>query len=430
MQPSKKTTKIPQRGWDWVPSLYFNQGMPYAIVILVSVILYKDLGLSNTDIAIYTSWFYLPWVLKPFWSPIVDNLKTKRFWIISMQLIMGAGLACLGLTLTAPFYIKGSLIVFWLIAFSSSTHDIAADGFYMLGLSQREQSFFVGIRNTAYRIAMIAAQGGLVVLAGVLGTYFGEPRKAWMVLFVGTGIVYGAIAVYHLFILPRPASDKSITVVSASELMVKYGHTWLLFFRKKEVVVALLFILLYRLGEAQLVKIAPPFLLDGRDVGGMGFTKEQVGTIYGTVGLIALLAGGLVGGFLASRNGLRYWVWPMVMSMNLPNLVYVFLAYVRPESIYLAGSLIGIEQFGYGLGFTAFTLYLIHFCEGEHKTAHYAFATGFMALGMMFPGMISGWIQEHIGYELFFIWVFVCTFPGLLLVKYLKIDPQFGMKKE
>ncbi len=430
MQPSKNITKEKRNPWSWVPSLYLFQGLPYAIVMLVSVILYKDLGLSNTDIAIYTSWFYIPWVFKPLWSPIVDNLKTKRFWIVLMQLLMGAGFACLGLTLMLPFYIKASLIVFWLLAFSSSTHDIAADGFYMLGLNQKEQAFFVGVRNTAYRIAMITAQGGLVVAAGLLGTYFGNPKKAWMVLFLGTGIVYIVLALYHYFIFPFPQGDSKRETVSIKELMSKYFHTWYLFFKKKDVVIGLVFILLYRLGEAQLTKIAPPFLLDSRDVGGLGFTKEQVGIIYGTIGMIALLFGGLMGGFLASRNGLKFWVWPMVMAMNLPNLVYVYLAYALPENQILVGTFIAIEQFGYGLGFTAFTLYLIHFCEGEHKTAHYSFATGFMALGMMFPGMISGWIQEHIGYELFFIWVFVCTFPGLLLVRYLKIDPQFGMKKE
>lgn len=411
-----------------MPSLYFNQGLPYAVVILVSVIFYKDLGLSNAKIALYTSWFYLPWVIKPFWSPIVDNLKTKRYWIIVTQLIMGVGFAILGLTLQLPNFIKGSLIVFWLLAFSSSTHDIAADGFYMLGLTQKQQSFFVGIRNTAFRLAMISAQGGIVIVAGILGKHFNNPHKAWMLVFVGTGIIYFSLALYHMFIFPRPKLDDERKMTSLKDLFSSYVLTLKTFVSKRGFWLSLLFILLYRLGEAQLSKIAAPFLMDDPSVGGLGYSMEQVGFLYGTVGLIALMTGGLIGGILASRNGLKYWIWPMVMAMNLPNLAYVYLAYYPPASVAVTGVLIGVEQFGYGLGFTAFTLYMIHFCEGKLRTSHYAFATGFMALGMMLPGMISGWIQELVGYQHFFVWVVLCTFPGFLLVKYLHIDPKFGMK--
>lgn len=425
MKPSIKSNR---NAWAWVPSLYFNQGLPYAVVILVSVIFYKDLGLSNAKIALYTSWFYLPWVIKPFWSPIVDNLKTKRYWIIVTQLIMGVGFAILGLTLQLPNFIKGSLIVFWLLAFSSSTHDIAADGFYMLGLTQKQQSFFVGIRNTAFRLAMISAQGGIVIVAGILGKHFNNPHKAWMLVFVGTGIIYFSLALYHMFIFPRPKLDDERKMTSLKDLFSSYVLTLKTFVSKRGFWLSLLFILLYRLGEAQLSKIAAPFLMDDPSVGGLGYSMEQVGFLYGTVGLIALMTGGLIGGILASRNGLKYWIWPMVMAMNLPNLAYVYLAYYPPASVAVTGVLIGVEQFGYGLGFTAFTLYMIHFCEGKLRTSHYAFATGFMALGMMLPGMISGWIQELVGYQHFFVWVVLCTFPGFLLVKYLHIDPKFGMK--
>lgn len=425
MKPSIKSNR---NAWVWVPSLYFNQGLPYAVVILVSVIFYKDLGLSNAKIALYTSWFYLPWVIKPFWSPIVDNLKTKRYWIIVTQLIMGVGFAILGLTLQLPNFIKGSLIVFWLLAFSSSTHDIAADGFYMLGLTQKQQSFFVGIRNTAFRLAMISAQGGIVIVAGILGKHFNNPHKAWMLVFVGTGIIYFSLALYHMFIFPRPKLDDERKMTSLKDLFSSYVLTLKTFVSKRGFWLSLLFILLYRLGEAQLSKIAAPFLMDDPSVGGLGYSMEQVGFLYGTVGLIALMTGGLIGGILASRNGLKYWIWPMVMAMNLPNLAYVYLAYYPPASVAVTGVLIGVEQFGYGLGFTAFTLYMIHFCEGKLRTSHYAFATGFMALGMMLPGMISGWIQELVGYQHFFVWVVLCTFPGFLLVKYLHIDPKFGMK--
>lgn len=410
--------------------MYFNQGLPYAIVILVSVILYKDLGMSNTDIAFYTSWFYLPWVIKPFWGPIVDNISTKRFWIIATQLLLGSGFAILGLTLQIPEYLRWSLIVFWLLAFSSATHDIAADGFYMLGLNQKEQSFFVGIRNTAYRIAMIAAQGGIVILAGILGKQAQNPKTAWTLVFVGTGVVYFSIAIYHWMVFPKPTLDDKRKISSLAGIFKSYGITILTFFKKPQFFVSLLFILLYRLGEAQLGKIAAPFLMDDPAVGGLGYNKEQVGFLYGTVGVLALVGGGLLGGILASKKGLKYWMWPLVMAMNLPNLAYVYLAYFPPSSMAITGILIAIEQFGYGLGFTAFTLYLIYFSEGELRTSHYAFATGFMALGMMFPGMISGWIQEQIGYQYFFIWVFLCTLPGFLLVRFLKIEPKFGMKEE
>ena len=395
---------------------------------MVSVVLYVDLGMSNAKMALYTGWFYLPWVIKPLWGPFIDNIGTKRFWIITTQLLMGAGFAMLGLTIQASWYVQASLILFWLLAFSSSTHDIAADGFYMLGLTQREQSFFVGIRNTAYRVAMISAQGGVIILAGVFGSRFNNKELGWTVVFIGTGVVYFTIAVYHWLVMPKPASDDQRKIESVKKLMVSYGDTWLKFFTKRNIWVSLLFILLYRLGEAQLSKIAAPFLMDDPAVGGLGYSKEMVGLLYGGTGLIALLAGGLLGGILASRHGLKFWIWPMVMAMNLPNLAYVYLAYFPPESTLITGILIGVEQFGYGLGFTAFTLYLIHFCEGELRTSHYAFATGFMALGMMLPGMISGWIQEMIGYQHFFVWVLICTFPGFLLVRFLKIDPKFGMK--
>lgn len=425
MKPSIKKQTNP---WLWVPSLYFNQGLPYAIVIMASVVLYVDLGMSNAKMALYTGWFYLPWVIKPFWGPIVDSVSTKRFWVILTQLLMGAGFAILGLTIQVEWYVKASLILFWLIAFSSATHDIAADGFYMLGLNQKQQSFFVGIRNTAYRLAMITAQGVIIILAGVFGDKLGSKELGWTTVFVGTGIVYFSIAIYHWFIMPKPVSDDKRTIGSLKILFASYLNTWKLFFLKKNIWVSLLFILLYRLGEAQLSKMAAPFLMDNPVSGGLGYSKEQVGFLYGGVGLVALMSGGLAGGILASLKGLKYWIWPMVMAMNLPNLAYVYLAYFPPQSLAVTGILIGVEQFGYGLGFTAFTLYLIHFCEGELRTSHYAFATGFMALGMMLPGMISGWIQELIGYQYFFIWVLICTFPGFLLVRFLVIDPKFGMK--
>jgi PAT family beta-lactamase induction signal transducer AmpG len=414
--------------WAWVPSLYFAQGLPYIIVISVSTIIYKNLGLSNADITFYTGWLYLPWVIKPFWGPIVDNFRTKRFWIVTTQLIMGVLLAMAGLTIPAPNFVRWSLIFFWLIAFSSATHDIAADGFYMLGLKTHQQSFFVGIRNTFWRIAAISGQGGLVYLSGVLISHNMTAKNTWMILLAGAGIIYFLIGVYHKFIMPRPVVDEPRLLSDGKDALRKYFMTFLDFFKRKHIIIFILFILFYRLGEAQLTKLAQPFLLDGIEKGGLGLNNEQVGWAYGTLGMIGLILGGILGGIAVSKHGLRFWFWPMVFAINLPDLLYVFLAHFQPGSFLLIQSFVALEQFGYGFGFTAFTLYLIYFVQGENKTSHYAFATGLMALGMMVPGMLSGWIQEILNYERFFIWVCICTIPGFLIIPFIKIDKHFGKK--
>lgn len=409
-------------GWAWVPTLYFAEGIPYVLVMTVSVIMYKNLGLSNTDIAFYTSWLYLPWVIKPLWSPFVDLVKTKRWWVTSMQTLIGVCLAGIAFTLPTTLFLQFTLAIFWLMAFSSATHDIAADGFYMLALTEQEQSLFAGIRNIFYRIASITGQGLLVFLAGLLIKRSGDVNTAWSMIFAASAALFIIIAVYHYVVLPKPESD-------SSRSMMKIGDLFKTFFTKKGIWLSLAFILLYRLGESQLVKIASPFLLDSREAGGLGITTDVVGILYGTVGVIALLLGGILGGIAASRKGLKFWIWIMVAAMNLPNLVYVYLAMAQPENIYVIGSCIALEQFGYGFGFTGFMLYLILVAQGEYKTAHYALCTGFMALGMMLPGMGAGWIQEHIGYTMFFAWVCICTIPGFILTALLKIPADFGMKK-
>ena len=617
-----KNKKTP---WTWIPTLYFAQGIPYVIVMTVAVIMYKRLGISNTDIALYTSWLYLPWVIKPFWSPFVDLIKTKRWWIVSMQLLIGAGLAGVAFFIPAPFFFQATLAVFWLLAFSSATHDIAADGFYMLALDDSQQSFFVGIRSTFYRLAMITGQGLLIILAGALevstGTtplkievessntinnetsipsfensfaengdvyFYSYPEKliistenisseqlnelkafakeqneingfinkevtttassventqtswwaknvseplgsfikenfgeneskktqqlsgnlqgnagliavslsskpkpgeemvlntrfssgdksislvsgerfvfnednwdkpayllvqidrkltdevsatlsavsgnlplAWSITFYILAGFFILIFIYHRFILPKPASDAPQSHPS-SEIMKQFGKTFSSFFQKKGIGLALAFMLLYRLSEAMLVKLASPFLLDSREVGGLGLTTGQVGFVYGTVGIIALTLGGIIGGVAASRKGLKYWIWPMALSITLPNAAYVYLAMTTPDNMFLINLAVAFEQFGYGFGFTAYMLYLIYFSDGEHKTAHYAIATGFMALGMMLPGMMAGWLQDLIGYSHFFIFVMICTIPTLLIIPFMKIDKNFGKKK-
>ena len=366
--------------WSWIPTLYFAEGLPYVLVMTVSVIMYKNLGISNAEIAFYTSWLYLPWVIKPFWSPFVDLLKTKRWWITSMQLLIGAGLAGIAFFLPTTFFFQATLAVFWLMAFSSATHDIAADGFYMLALNESEQSLFVGIRNIFYRIATITGQGLLIVLAGMLEKWTGNIPYAWSLVFFVCAGLFIAIGLYHSYQLPKPTTDKGASLGSL-------GNLFKTFFQKKGIVLSLAFILLYRLGEAQLAKLASPFLLDSPEMGGLNLSTEQVGIIYGTIGVIALLLGGIVGGIVASKHGLKKWLWYMVAAMNLPNLVYVYLAFVQPENFWVISSCVAIEQLGYGFGFTAFMLYLIYVAQGPYQTAHYAICTGFMALGMMLPGM-------------------------------------------
>lgn len=578
--------------WSWIPTLYFAEGLPYVIVITVSVIMYKRLGISNADIALYTSWLYLPWVIKPLWSPIVDILRTKRFWIYSMQLLIGAGMAGVAFTIPMPDFFQFTLAFFWLIAFSSATHDISADGFYMLALSESQQSFFVGIRSTFYRVAMIAGQGLLVIFAGylestlalgpaelkvitnqnkffeqtikvdsigakqlsgnlrlianpsyleistrpqtresadfcsnfahnfnIMNGFIKEPSVisdtttrtdlvgnigivkfylskqpdkddeylvnldyingnhgikiiegktlkftaynwnkpafavfqldstiaekteatfkaqvdkvplAWVFTFSVIGILFILFFIYHKVILPKPITDKHIGVNRQSSILKEFFRTFFRFFEKKKIIIVIAFLLLFRLGEAQLVKMAAPFMLDNKEIGGLGLTTSDVGFIYGTVGIIALVIGGLLGGFAISRKGLRFWLWPMLIAINIPDLLYVYMAYTQPNNIWIIYSCVAVEQFGYGFGFTAYMMYMIYVSDGEYKTSHYAIATGFMALGMMLPGMISGFIQEAIGYKFFFIWVVIATIPSFLIAKFIPLEYQFGKKK-
>lgn len=415
--------------WTWVPTLYFAEGLPYVAVMTISVIMYKRLELSNTEIALYTSWLYLPWVIKPFWSPFVDILKTKRWWIVSMQLLIGAGLAGIAFTLPTPFWLQASLAFFWLMAFSSATHDIAADGFYMLSLDDSQQSFFVGIRSTFYRLASITGQGFLIILAGFFERKVDIPT-AWSLTFFIMGGLFIAFFVYHRFVLPYPVSDSGKAANTPQEVMREFGNTFRSFFTKKGIGLALVFILLYRLAEAMLVKLAYPFLLDPREVGGLGLTTQDAGIAYGTVGVIALTIGGIIGGILASRQGLKYWLWPMALAITLPNAAYLLLSVYQPENFLWVNLAVFIEQFGYGFGFTAYMLYMIYFSQGDHKTAHYSICTGFMALGMMLPGMAAGWIQEQLGYINFFIFILIAIIPTLIIIPFMKIDKDFGRSKK
>ena len=414
--------------WAWVPTIYLAEGIPYIIAMTVSVILYKRLGLSNTQIALYTSWLYLPWVIKPLWSPFVDIFRTKRFWILTMQLAIGGSLASVALTLPATDFVRYTLAMFWIMAFCSATHDIAADGFYMLGLDTPQQAAFVGVRVIFYRVATIAAKGGLVIAAGVLENYGYPVASAWSLAFIGVAAVFLALFIYHFFALPKPVEDISAPWDKSKNFLAEYFRVLTMFFRRKDILIVVSFFLFYRFAEAQLVKMVAPFLLDSRSAGGLGLTTAEVGIIYGTVGVIALMFGGLLGGYVVYKNGLKFWLWPMVLIMHVPDLIFVYLSHYQPENLWFIGSAIAFEQFGYGFGFTAYTMYMIMVSQGNYKTVFYAIGTGIMALGMMIPAMGSGWIQETLGYKNFFIWILITTIPGFIVAGLVKINPEYGKK--
>lgn len=410
--------------WTWVPTLYMAEGIPYVIVMTVATVMYKRLGLSNEDIALYTAWLYLPWVIKPFWSPIVDLLRTKRWWIITMQMVLGAALAGLAFSLQAPDFVKWSLALLWLMAFSSATHDIAADGFYMLALNPQEQAFFVGIRSTFYRIASIFGSGLLIMFAGSLETRF-MPAAAWSFTFFLTAILFIAFFAYHAYALPHALSDTRRKDVEWNNVASEFVGTFASFFRKPQIITALLFMLLYRLPEALLVKMCPLFMLDKPELGGLGMTTAEVGFVQGTIGVIGLTLGGILGGVAAEKGGLRRWLWPMVLSITLPGAVYIPLAYFQPDGLTWVSVSVFFEQFGYGFGFTAYMLYLIYFSRGESSTAHYAFCTGFMALGMMLPGMVAGYMQQWMGYLNFFIVALLLCILTFIVASLIKVEDDF-----
>ena len=422
--------------WWWVPTLYFAEGIPYFIVNNISVVMFTNMDMPNGELALYTSLLYLPWVIKPLWSPFVDIIKNKRWWIIAMQIVMSAAMLLLPFLLPhsygeaiveSPLFFA-TLGLFWVTAFASATHDIAADGFYMLGLDSGTQSEFVGIRSTFYRLSSIFGQGVLVALAGVLDNYTEDVHMAWKITLILSAVLFSAITLYHTFALPRPTSDRMSSSRTAMDIVKDFGRTFVTFFQKRYILVALLFMLLYRLPEAFLVKMMNPFLLDSIAEGGLGLSTEAVGIIYGTVGVAALTVGGILGGIAASRWGLKKSLWPMALALTLPCLSFVFLAAFQPSNLWIIGSCVCLDQFGYGFGFTAYMLYLIYFSDGEFKTAHYSLCTAFMALSMMLPGLVAGYLQEAVGYTKFFGFVMVCCLVTVFVTMLLKVDPEYGKK--
>ena len=411
----------------WVPTLYFAEGLPYFIVNTIALVMFKDMGMDNGTLALLTSLISLPWTLKPLWSPFVDIIRSKRWWITVMQLVMAAAVALIAILLPRPdaesiaagavpvSAFTATLILFVVAAFASATHDISADGYYMLALDQRRQSAFVGIRNTFYRIAMVFGQGVLVVLAGILEKSYGQTPKAWSVTLIITAAILAALTLYHTFALPRPAEDATAERKTAREIFSGFGSAFASFFTKKGVWLAIAFMLLYRLPEAFSVKMLYPLFSDSTAAGGLGLDKAAFGIVYGTAGVVALLIGGILGGLHISRKGLRNCILPMALSLALPCAVYLIMALFQPSSLWVVGALVVFDQVGYGYGFTAYTVYMMRFAEGPLKTSHYAICTGFMALSMLLPGMVAGYLQEWLGYKGFFILVMICCLATIFV---------------
>ncbi len=418
--------------WAWIPTLYFAEGLPNVVVTALSIVMYMQMGLTDAEVGLYTGWLALPWVVKPLWSPFIDLLKTTRCWVLAMQVLMGSALAGIAFTLPTAFWFQGTMFFLFLMAFASATHDISADGFYMIELDEHNQAKYVGLRNTFYRLAVIFVNGALVSLAGLLEHTFNvSVIYTWTLIFYALAALFIGILLAHCKMKPLPAADAG-SEKSVGEVAVELKHMLFSFFRKfgcKETVIVMLFFLFYRFPEALLNTMTKTFLMRPNADGGMGLSPEEYGLAQGTVGLIGLLLGGILGGVLVSRDGMKRWLWPMVCAITLPDAVYIFLSYTLDANLWVVSSCLFVEQFGYGLGFTVLTLYMLFYSQGKFRTSHYSICTGISYLGLMLPGMVSGYIKDFVGYQMFFIIVMACCLITFLVTAFLKIDPDFGKKR-
>lgn len=418
--------------WSWVPTLYFAEGLPYVLVTGLAAVMYMQMGLTDTELGLYTGWLSLPWVVKPLWSPFIDLLKTKRWWVLTMQLLIGASLAGIAFTLPTAVWFQTSMALLFIIAFASATHDISADGFYMIELDQHRQAMFVGIRNTFYRLAVIFGNGILVSVAGVLQVVFrNRIAFTWSLIFYGLAGIFIALWLYHGLRMPRPDADRQRDS-SIGEVWAGLKTMMTTFFTKfplRQTVAVMLFLLFYRFPEALLNTMTKTFLMRPNSSGGLALSPQEYGLANGTIGLVGLLLGGIVGGILVSRDGMKRWLWPMVCAITLPDIVYIILSYTLTSNIVAISTCLFLEQFGYGLGFTVLTLYMLYYSQGKYKTSHYAICTGISYLGLMLPGMVSGYIKDAVGYQTFFIIVMASCVITFLVTAFLKIDPEFGKKQ-
>jgi PAT family beta-lactamase induction signal transducer AmpG len=413
----KASTRHP---WSFIPTLYFAQGIPYILINSVSVIIYKNLGVDNATIAFWTSLLYLPWVIKMFWSPVVEWYGTKRQWILVTQLAMMGCLLLAAFSLNLENFFFPSLIIFTLGAFISATHDIAADGFYLIALNPEQQAVFAGIRTVFYRGAVIFGSGFLVFFAGTLAEKLANISLSWMFSLGLAALIFGVIFLYHQFILPHPTESKSLKKEQSKIPFVEIISSY---FQQHKIFFIIAFILFYRFGEAMLLKLVSPFLLDKPEAGGLGLTTADVGLVYGTFGVLALIIGGILGGIIVAKYGLKRTILPLALALHLPNLLFVYMAVNQPPlSVILL--IVAIEQFGYGLGLTAFMIYLMKIAKEPYQTSYYAISTGIMALGMMIPGLISGYLQQAIGYKAFFMVVCGFAVVGLATIFFLPWDEE------
>ena len=419
--------------WAWIPTLYFAEGLPNIIVTGLSVVMYMQMGLTDAEVGLYTGWLALPWVIKPLWSPFIDLLKTKRWWVLTMQALIGASLAGIAFSIPTAFWFQATMCLFFLIAFCSATHDISADGFYMIELDDHNQAKYVGLRNTFYRLAIIFVNGMLVSLAGILQVVFrGQIRFTWALIFYGVAGLFIGLWLYHSRFMPRPKEDVHTkrTLTEVTSELKKMFITFFQKFDRRGTLIVMLFLLFYRFPEALLNTMTKTFMLRNNYAGGLGLSPQEYGLANGTVGLIGLLLGGIIGGILVSRDGMKRWLWPMVCAITLPDVVYIYLSYSLNSNLVVVSSCLFIEQFGYGLGFTVLTLYMLYYSQGKYKTSHYSICTGISYLGLMLPGMLSGYIKDMVGYRMFFIIVMVCCAITFAVTAFLKIDPDFGKKEK
>ena len=417
--------------WAWIPTLYFAEGLPNIIVTGLSVVMYMQMGLSDAEVGLYTGWLALPWVIKPLWSPFIDLLKTKRWWVLAMQALMGASLAGIAFSIPTAFWFQATMCLFFIIAFCSATHDISADGYYMIELDDHNQAKYVGLRNTFYRLAIIFVNGMLVSLAGILQVMFrGQIRFTWALIFYGLAGLFIGLWLYHSRFMPRPTEDVHTkrTLTEVTSELKKMFITFFQKFDRRGTLIVMLFLLFYRFPEALLNTMTKTFMLRNNYAGGLGLSPQEYGLANGTVGLIGLLLGGIIGGVLVSRDGMKRWLWPMVCAITLPDVVYIYLSYSLNSNLVVVSSCLFIEQFGYGLGFTVLTLYMLYYSQGKYKTSHYSICTGISYLGLMLPGMLSGFIKDMVGYRMFFIIVMICCAITFAVTAFLKIDPDFGKK--
>lgn len=430
-QDNKTSDKEIRRPWSWVPSLSFADGLPLVAVMAVSLIFYKQMGLSNAAITFYTSWMYLPWILKPIWSPFIDLVKTKRWWVLTTEVLLGAAFGGVAFTVPTSFWLQGTLFFFWVAAFTGASHCVAADGYYLLALNERQQAWFMGLRQMGDRLATIVGQGVLVMVAGNLQVIFrGSISYSWSLTFYGLAGIFLVLWLWHSQAMPFARDDRSRPVVSACSILRGFALTFRSFLDKPNIVLALCFIFLFRLPEALLSKVSPLFLIDSAHNGGLGLAPQEYGLVQGTVGMMGIIIGSIVGGIAVSRNGLRQWLYPMAIAYSLPPAIYIFLAYVLPGSLAMVSVTVFVEQAGMGFGITAYMMFLIYYNRGEFRTSHYAIASALTTLSLMLPGLVAGGLEEALGYRKFFVLTLVAVVATWAVVVRVRSKMGFSLDNE